>query len=157
MSDTSAMPVPAETASAGHEDPSVDTRGVLMWAAGLLAAIVFGCLAAHWAFVLQLLPSEDVSMTPQNGQGMAVPAEPRLEGIEMMSRAPSGPMPAPREQLNKYGWVDREKGVVHIPIDRAMELVVERRLLPSKAEAPTQNEERPPLDPNTVSPIGPQP
>lgn len=28
------------------------------------------------------------------------------------------------ELLNSYGWVDREKGLVRIPIDRAMELVV---------------------------------
>lgn len=28
------------------------------------------------------------------------------------------------ELLNSYGWVDREQGVVRIPIDRAMELVI---------------------------------
>lgn len=32
------------------------------------------------------------------------------------------------EQLNSYGWVSREAGVVHIPIDRAMALVLERGL-----------------------------
>ena len=29
------------------------------------------------------------------------------------------------EQLNSYGWVSQPEGVVHIPIDRAMELVVQ--------------------------------
>ena len=29
-----------------------------------------------------------------------------------------------RERLNSYHWVDRENGVVAIPIERAMELVV---------------------------------
>lgn len=29
------------------------------------------------------------------------------------------------EQLNSYRWVDREAGVVAIPIDRAMELMVQ--------------------------------
>lgn len=28
------------------------------------------------------------------------------------------------ELLNSYGWVDREQGVVRIPIDRAMELLI---------------------------------
>ncbi|MCU0232152.1 MAG: hypothetical protein MUC67_12400 [Acidobacteria bacterium] len=28
------------------------------------------------------------------------------------------------ELLNSYGWIDREKGVVRVPIDRAMEMVV---------------------------------
>jgi hypothetical protein len=30
--------------------------------------------------------------------------------------------------LNSYGWVDKEQGVVHIPIERAMDTVVERGL-----------------------------
>ena len=29
---------------------------------------------------------------------------------------------ARRERLGSYGWVDRKAGVVHVPIDRAMEL-----------------------------------
>jgi hypothetical protein len=32
------------------------------------------------------------------------------------------------QTLNSYGWVDQQAGVVRIPIDRAMELVVERGL-----------------------------
>jgi hypothetical protein len=28
-------------------------------------------------------------------------------------------------ELGSYGWVDRKKGIVRIPIDRAMELVVQ--------------------------------
>ena len=30
------------------------------------------------------------------------------------------------EQLNSYGWVSREDGIVRVPIDRAMELLIER-------------------------------
>jgi hypothetical protein len=30
-----------------------------------------------------------------------------------------------RERLESYGWVDREKGIVHLPIERAMELVAQ--------------------------------
>ena len=30
-----------------------------------------------------------------------------------------------REQLETYGWVDKEGGVVRIPIERAMDLVLE--------------------------------
>lgn len=32
------------------------------------------------------------------------------------------------ERLNRAGWVDREAGVVRMPIDRAMDLLVERGL-----------------------------
>jgi|ERR1022692_990809 hypothetical protein len=31
-------------------------------------------------------------------------------------------------QLNSYGWVDEKDGVAHIPINRAMELIVQRGL-----------------------------
>lgn len=32
-----------------------------------------------------------------------------------------------REHLETYGWVDRRKGTVRIPIERAMKLLVERQ------------------------------
>lgn len=44
-----------------------------------------------------------------------------------------------RGSLNGYGWVDKATGVVHIPIDRAMRLTIERGL-PARAggsNAPT--------------------
>jgi hypothetical protein len=39
------------------------------------------------------------------------------------------------ERLDSYGWVDKENGVVHIPIDRAMELSLQRGL-PVRAGEP---------------------
>lgn len=42
------------------------------------------------------------------------------------------------EQLNSYGWVDQPAGVVHIPIERAMQLLVARGLAvrPESAATP---------------------
>lgn len=37
---------------------------------------------------------------------------------------------AEMERLATYGWMDRTSGVVHIPIDRAMDLVAERGIGP---------------------------
>jgi hypothetical protein len=31
------------------------------------------------------------------------------------------------ERLSSWGWMDRNKGTIHIPIDRAMDLVVEEQ------------------------------
>ena len=50
------------------------------------------------------------------------------------------------QQLNSYGWVDEKSGVVRIPIERAMELVVQRGLpvLPqSGATAPASAVKKP--------------
>lgn len=38
-----------------------------------------------------------------------------------------------RELLDSYGWTDKDGGIVHIPIDRAMQLLVERGL-PTRAD-----------------------
>jgi hypothetical protein len=40
-------------------------------------------------------------------------------------------------KLNSYGWVDKGAGVVHIPIDRAMDLLVEKGVS-SRPAAPAQ-------------------
>ncbi len=37
---------------------------------------------------------------------------------------------AERDRLATYGWMDRNTGAVHIPIDRAIELIVERGVGP---------------------------
>ncbi len=39
------------------------------------------------------------------------------------------------ERLGSYGWVDKEAGVTHIPVDRAMEVMIERGI-PARAESP---------------------
>lgn len=43
---------------------------------------------------------------------------------------------ARRERLRSYGWVDRRQGVVHIPVERAMELVAAGARPAPGAEAP---------------------
>jgi hypothetical protein len=40
-----------------------------------------------------------------------------------------------RGALDSYGWVDRSQGIVHIPIARAMELILERGGLPARPNA----------------------
>jgi hypothetical protein len=47
-------------------------------------------------------------------------AQPQLELAEFRLRQ--------AKILSSYGWVDREAGIVRIPIDRAMDLVAERGL-----------------------------
>jgi hypothetical protein len=58
--------------------------------------------------------------------------EPRLESDERTEI--NGLRLREEQQLNSYGWVDQKAGTVHIPIDRAMELLVERGL-PTRPQA----------------------
>jgi len=60
--------------------------------------------------------------------------EPRLESNE---RTELNDYRLREEQtLNSYGWVDQKAGIVHIPIDHAMELIAERGL-PTRLQAGT--------------------
>ncbi|HYN15594.1 MAG TPA: hypothetical protein VES66_07385 [Terriglobales bacterium] len=78
-----------------------------------------------------------------------------LPSPRMYTSAPSVPQPrlqpnpvadynvyrlSDQETLNSYGWVDQKAGTTRIPIDRAMDLVVERGLpwkAPGTGPAPT--------------------
>ncbi len=46
-----------------------------------------------------------------------------------------------RERLSTYAWIDRQAGVVRIPIDRAMELLVERGTASGDAKEGLQRNE----------------
>ncbi len=65
--------------------------------------------------------------------------EPRLEKNE---RVEINDFRLKEEQtLNSYGWVDQKAGIVHIPIDRAMELLAQKGLPTTpKAGATPQSE-----------------
>ena len=75
-----------------------------------------------------------------------------MEGGKAASMDPTHAFPLPQVQktpvldlekyragetqaLNSYGWVDQQKGVVRIPIDKAMDMVVQKGL-PVRTAAP---------------------
>jgi hypothetical protein len=65
------------------------------------------------------------------------PPPPRLELAE--GQELSAYRAAAEQRLNSYGWVDRQAGAVHIPIDRAMDLLAERGL-PSRQSSTAQDD-----------------
>ena len=54
-------------------------------------------------------------------------------------------------ELNSYGWVDEKAGTVHIPIERAMDLVVQRGLAVRPQGAPSDKPENNPQSGKTQS------
>ncbi len=113
--------------SAPRRDPGYEQRDVsprLPLAAAVLVlcllALVLGSIA--WAFALRGETGPRVTDFFQ--LPLDEPDTPHLQ-------AEPGPdlrrMRAISEQgLHRYGWVDQEAGVVHIPIERAMALYVRR-------------------------------
>ncbi|MBI2897024.1 MAG: hypothetical protein HYY06_25935 [Deltaproteobacteria bacterium] len=116
--------------------PSDESVGVVIkFGAGLLAVTALVFLAVAWMFgVLDERARASMRPPPPMAErGPRVPPEPRLEvspGVTLRRiRARED------EILSSYGWVDRDAGVVRIPIDRAMDLVAGGRR-PEATEEP---------------------
>ena len=125
-SPTRAAPVSPGVSDAHHEGPAIDTVRTLLWAASVVVTVVLSCAASRAIYSGLVRPASERSSTPLYGQSLILPAEPRLEGIEMMSMNDAATSAAIEDRLQTYGWVDREKKTVRIPIQRAMELAIER-------------------------------
>jgi hypothetical protein len=111
---------------AGHETRDASVRmivGVLVLlavGAGLVCAFVYG--------VFVYLSDHPLTTTPPNPLVETAreqfPPQPRLQehpAIELQQ------LRGEEDQiLNTYGWTDKKAGIVRIPIDRAMELAMQR-------------------------------
>jgi hypothetical protein len=121
----------------GHEPSDVSTTGVLVAGGLLVAGLAASLIAVSWFQVA--LTGYPVTVRPPEGGVASLPAtSPALRALEPVPGAQYQPVTPPgrpddeRDRLSSYGWVDREAGIVRIPIDRAMDLLAERGL-PARA------------------------
>lgn len=126
-----------------REERDVRISAVLWFGFWLFVAAVLIHLAM-WG-VFRLFAAQERSGQRALAPGVAAslkrtPADPRLEPLPL---APRAALRASEDALlSSYGWVDRPNGVARIPIDRAMELIVQtgvpggKPLLPPPADAP---------------------
>lgn len=152
-----------DTPVPGHGDyerRDIGVGGVLYFLAGLAAAlvIVYFIVQGVFRFLDHRVQTEQPAISP------LVKSEPHdtrrlAPGYkdEEYHRYLKDQFPAPQLEVNErtelnevrlgeentlstYGWVDKDAGKVHIPIDRAMDLLVERGLpvRESGAESATQ-------------------
>lgn len=121
------------------QSPAVNTRPILLSALAalvLLAGAIGGLQAIYyWQVPVQSLPAPEQFPQPRVQTGQAEQLR-RIES-EQMSR------------LVGYHWVDRQQGLVQIPIERAMALLAKEGvqayapLVPAQAlSAPTAGAER---------------
>ena len=129
-----------EEFAAGHETPEVNLPRTLLSTAAVAAMIVISCITSRWVFFELLQPLNKRGATPLHGDGLVLPPSPRLEGIEMMIGAPpNSEQLAAARQLQTYGWVDRDKRLVRVPIELAMQLAIERDWLSAAAKPPNND------------------
>ncbi len=111
--------------SLGHETtdakipPIIHTAGGLAIGAALVIWLVYG--------IFQYLAGHPVTTAPPNPMSAADQQFPPVPRIE---EHPATELQQLRQQedlmLQTYGWADKNVGAVRIPIDRAMELELQR-------------------------------
>jgi hypothetical protein len=122
-----------------HEATDINFRVVVSFGVGLLVlgAVIY---VVVWVF-LGLLDTRASRASAQlafplaAGQEDRLPPEPRLQSNPRQDLRDL--REAEDKRLDSYGWVDRNAGVVHIPIDDAIKLTLQRGL-PSRAVAEQQ-------------------
>ncbi|MCA1816432.1 MAG: hypothetical protein LC746_08525 [Acidobacteria bacterium] len=114
--------------SVAYERRDVNARAILWIGVVMIVAAVVIHTAVWWLFDLFDRREAQKGRPPATlvqTQRPAVP-EPRLQ-----TDAPAD-LNAMREtkksELETYGWIDQQKGVVRIPVERAMEILVQRGL-----------------------------
>ncbi|HTQ35777.1 MAG TPA: hypothetical protein VMH77_01970 [Steroidobacteraceae bacterium] len=108
-------------------EPELNTRAVLLAGAGMVGVVVVALFVA-WALIRRL----GGQVPAGTDIAHATPAEPALQphplaDIDAWRRAQ-------QQHLESYGWTDRDAGVVHIPIERAMQLVVSEHDQPGRKQ-----------------------
>lgn len=122
------QPIPEESLKLGYEVRDVNLRN-LVWLTGILAGvviIVFVVIGLLYSFLNYNQTARSAPPPPLLEEAQGLPPGPLLQrnpkqDMQDMANEQNG-------ILNNYGWVDKEAGVVRIPIERAMELTLERGL-----------------------------
>lgn len=112
-----------------HEKSDVNVRAILGVGAGLAAVTVF---LAGLVWLLVLFLARSAPDTAPREFPLAASYEQRLPPEPRLQTNPREDLQTLRQAeerlLRTYGWVDKDSGVVRIPIDEAMRLTVERGL-----------------------------
>lgn len=137
----------------GHQPDQVRISTILWFGVALVVTCIL-IFTTLWFVMLRLgridraLEVRSALFDDQEGQY----PPPRLQ------QSPASDMDTYRRQMdeaaNSYGWVDRKKEIARVPIERAMELALEKGALKSRAEAPTDQGTPQVRDEAETAPIG---
>ena len=128
--------------SGGYEKSDANPRSLVYFTLTMAVILAATCVSLIWLFKHYEKTENPGSFVVAPFAGTRpLPPPPRIQpnpALDMQSYLQSQ-----QSLLNSYGWIDRQNGIVRLPVDRAMELLLERGL-PSRA-VNTPQTEAPPL------------
>jgi hypothetical protein len=132
---------PAHETEFEHED--LGTRGIFAFMIGLVVSgvVIYFIIVGMYSFLDKYERSQMTTASPLVTSSGAMERVMTQDDVDKLFKENGAPMLETNErgqfrdflmdqegQLNSYGWVDEKAGVAHIPIERAMELTVQRGL-----------------------------
>jgi len=125
----------------GHELSDLSPRTISFFAVGLVALLIVVLGVGYGALVwLRHSTGQHVerpsppSITQEPIPGPQLLVEPELAMKAMRHREEA--------RLKTYGWIDQEKGIVHIPIERAIDMLADKGLPARPRPAQSTGESR---------------
>ncbi len=127
--------------TAAREESDVSIRGLAKFGVALVGLIVTANLLVWGAFTYFKTNAERAQPpAPPMFKGNQLPPEPRLQGAPGHQASALEDILEMRQRedkiLGSYGWINQQNGVVHIPIEDAKRLIVERGTAGVLVEAP---------------------
>jgi len=125
---------PKNNPTVAHETTDADARAITRFGIGLALAVIVSQLLLWWFF--DHLSVRELKLSPPvpaliKAQAPKEPPEPRLQGNPQLDMRKL--REAEDAVLNHYAWVDPDRGIVRIPVERAMEIVAQKGLPKFKA------------------------
>jgi hypothetical protein len=105
----------APGAQRGYETRDVNLRAIVVFSVALVVVCLVAAVAMLWTFryLDSRLVESDARVSPLAMPAGQLPPEPRQQQDELVTT---------------YGWIDKNAGIVRIPVERAKELILERGL-----------------------------
>ena len=117
----------------GYEKTDASPRGLVYFAASIAVIVAATSLSLIWLFNhFEKAENTGSFVATPFTSARPLPPPPRIQpnpGGDMQ-----GYFQSQQNLLQTYGWIDRQNGIVRLPIDRAMELILQRGLPTRSAE-----------------------
>ena len=134
----------------GHEGTEINMRGIVLTMA-TLGIVCIGTLLVSWVMLSGFERANEREDPPRSPLAQQTPAPPQpwLQPSPPQGepRQPAKEMDAYRkhedDQLNSYRVIDRERGIVQIPIERAMTILAAPTTGPATRANPLQRNPEP--------------